>query len=229
VNTADAKELLSKAIMPTGTAWRLLGGLYRAIKAFYRSATKSSIFFLEEELGMASLKHPKKLNMTLELFKPRSVLDLGCGTGWSLEYLLTHGIDAVGVEGSKLAISKSKHVERIINFNLNKELNLNRRFDLIWYVEVVEHIHPTYVHHLMRSFANHSDRVVLSAAPPGQGGEGHFNEQSPEYWIAMFAKYGFDCDATSTAALRQIPESFSSNMLVFHRHGRSCHKADAGD
>jgi cyclopropane fatty-acyl-phospholipid synthase-like methyltransferase len=54
----------------------------------------------------------------LELFQPKTVLDLGCGTGRSLEYLLDHGVDAMGVEGSALAISKARNSERIVRHDL---------------------------------------------------------------------------------------------------------------
>lgn len=218
------KKWLSKLIKPQGTLWRLLAGvshlparLRLTLKRLYRAITKSSIFFEEEELPACSLKHPKKLDMALDLFKPRSVLDLGCGTGRSLDYLLDRGIDVIGVEGSSLAISRASHSERIQKLDLNHEVRLHRRFDLTWCVEVVEHIHQKYVRNLMRALTSHSNLVVLSAAPPGQGGEGHFNEQPPEYWIAMFKEYGFQYDESNTRKLRSVEEAFAENMLVFSR------------
>ena len=166
---------------------------------------------------MCSLQHPQKLQKTLELFNPSSVLDVGCGTGQSLDFFLDRGIDAVGVEGSSLAKAKARHPERIQLFNLNEELQSNRKFDLVWCVEVVEHIHPKYVLNLMKTFSNHSDRVVLSAAHPGQGGEGHFNEQPASYWIELFKRHGFFYDASATDEFKRIEEMFSENMLVFYR------------
>jgi hypothetical protein len=101
--------------------------------------------------------------------------------------------------------------------DLNKEVDLQRKFDLVWSIEVVEHIHPHFVDNLMRSFVNHADRIVLSAAKPGQGGEGHFNEQPDSYWIALFERYGFKFDSTNTLILRGIDEEHSENMFVFYR------------
>jgi len=68
----------------------------------------------------------------------------------------------------------------------------------------------------MKTLTNHADRIVMSAARPGQGGEGHFNEQLPEYWIEKFIARGFKYDEDSTQILRSIDEMFSPNMLVFH-------------
>ncbi len=217
MNQTGMKGLISQVITPESPTYNLLKAIYRSPKALYRRMTKSSIFFAEGELYMASLPLPKKLDLMLELFRPKTVLDLGCGTGWSLSYLIDHGIDAMGVEGSPLAISKSRHAEKIVRHDLNKELNLGRRYDVLWSVEVVEHIHPDYVGTLLKSFSNHADRIVMSAATPGQGGEGHFNEQPPEYWIEKFEKAGYMLDAASTEKFRAIEEWHSENMLVFSR------------
>lgn len=200
--------------------WRTLTAVSAVVfypRTLYRRARKTSIFQFESEMDMCSLFPRGILDETLAIFRPRSVLDLGCGTGRSLEYFLERGIDAAGIEGSALAISKSAHPERIVQADLNREVDLGRSFDLVWSYEVVEHIHPDYVHNLLRSFSNHGDRVVLSAARPGQGGQGHFNEQPPEYWIEKFGEHGYRYDAESTERLRAVPEEFAGNMLVFRR------------
>ncbi len=151
------------------------------------------------------------------MFRPSSVLDLGCGVGRALEYFHDRGIDVQGVEGSELAISKAKYPDKILQYNLEKELNLKKRFDLIWSFEFVEHIHPKYVDNLLKTFSNHSDKVVVSAAPPGQGGDGHFNEQLPVYWIEKFKQYGYAFDQPRSEELRKLEDSYSQNLIVFER------------
>ena len=59
----------------------------------------------------------------IELFDPKTVLDLGCGTGKALDYFLSKHIEVIGVEGSKIAISIANHPELIIKYNLENELN----------------------------------------------------------------------------------------------------------
>lgn len=217
----NIKELARKIMSEDGRIWKTLRYVHHSstdsVRGMYRRVTQNSIFFNEEELGMCSLQHPKKLAMTLHLFKPHSVLDIGCGTGVSLDFFLQRGIDVLGVEGSSLAIDRAQHPERIQLANLNEELNLNRSFDLIWCLEVAEHIHPKFVNNFIKTFVNHTNRVVLSAAQPGQGGEGHFNEQPADYWIELFRKNGFAYDEASTKELQGVDEMFSENMLVFYR------------
>lgn len=177
----------------------------------------TSIFFFKEELWMASLFPQKIIDRTIELFNPKSILDLGCGTGKSLDYFISKGIDAVGVEGSVLAIHKAKNPRAILRYNLNKELNLNKKFELIWSFEFVEHIHPKYIDNLLKTFSNHSDKIVISTAKPNQGGDGHFNEQPETYWIKQFEKHGYRLNKDKTEELRSIDEQFAKNMLVFER------------
>jgi SAM-dependent methyltransferase len=215
------KTIAGKAISPfiprESKAWDSLSRTYDRVKNHIRALTKNSIFVEEQELHMCSLAHEKKLDIVLELFKPASVLDVGCGTGRALSYLRDKGVDAFGVEGSDLAISRSRHPKQIVKHNLNRELNLGRRFDLVWCAEVVEHIHPRYERNLVRTLVNHADLLVITAAQPGQGGEGHFNEQPFEYWISRFASYGYSYDEPTTLKLRAVPEPYSENVLVFRR------------
>ena len=179
--------------------------------------TRNSIFATTRELHMCSLFPQKTLDETIAIFAPTSVLDIGCGSGVSMDYFLSKGIDAVGVEGSTMAISNARNSKQIVQFDLRRELDLNRRFDLVWSYEFVEHIHPRYVTNLARSFSNHADRLVLSAAPPGQTGLGHFNEQPSSYWIEKFADLGYSYNERAAERLRATGEVYSQSMLVFER------------
>jgi SAM-dependent methyltransferase len=215
------KTIAGKAISPfirrDSSAWAKLSRAYDVVKNFIRALTKNSIFVEEQELHMCSLAHEQKLDLIMELFKPTSALDIGCGTGRALSYLREKGVETIGVEGSDLAISRARHPSHIVKHNLNRELNLRRRFDVVWCAEVVEHIHPRYEKNLLRTMVNHSDLIILTAAQPGQGGEGHFNEQPFEYWIGRFRALGYSYDESTTLKLRAIPEPYSENILVFHK------------
>lgn len=119
---------------------------------------KSSIISSENDLFTASSLPNKLIDKALETFQPQSILDLGCGTGQAVSYFLSQGItDIIGIEGSTVAIAKSKVSNYLMQFDLNQELNLGRKFDLIFSYEFVEHIHPNYLDNLLKSFSNHSD------------------------------------------------------------------------
>ena len=122
-----------------------------------------------------------------------------------------------GVEGSPEAIAASPHPEKAMCWNLNEPLDLKRTFDLVYSFEVVEHIHPRYVENLLQSFSNHGNRIVITAARPGQGGAGHFNEQPPQYWIEKFQTMGYRCSESATAELKACEDIWADNLLVFER------------
>ena len=196
-------------------AYNFYYAVYDRIVEAIRKFTKSGIFFRYSELPMCSIYPEKTLEEVIKSLKPGSVLDLGCGVGKALDFFYEHKIECAGVDGSGLAIRKAQHPELIKKFNLNNELNLNKKFDLVWAFEFVEHIHPDYVENLIKTFSNHSDRVIISAARPGQGGEGHFNEQNDAYWIQKFKEYGYSLNPELTSRFRSLGEKFSGNMYVF--------------
>ena len=179
---------------------------------------KDSTFTSSDDLFMCSLFPKKVLDTVLLELKPKSVLDVGCGVGISLEYLINNNIDAWGIENSTLAISNSKVKSRIIKHNLKKVLNLNKKFDLVWCYEVIEHIHPKYEEFFLTSLMNHSDKILISAAKPGQGGHGHFNEKEPAYWIERFKKMGYIYDHKFTSRVKTPMEADSENLLYFIRN-----------
>ncbi|MBX9782824.1 MAG: class I SAM-dependent methyltransferase [Chitinophagaceae bacterium] len=196
---------------------RLIQIVKEKAERFYIVLRKDSTFTSKKDLFMCSLFPEKVLDIVTTEVKPLSVLDVGCGIGLSLQYYLSKGIDAVGIENSNIAISQSGVKEKIVKYNLNKELNLNRIFDLVWCFEVIEHIHPDYETAFLKTLTNHSSNILISAAKPGQGGHGHFNEQLPGYWISKFKQLGYQYDERFTEKLKATNETHCENLLFFKR------------
>lgn len=219
-------RIRAKSLLRRGTpAYRLASGIYQAVERVFlprrsseaRDVGTNSIFTEEAELPMCSLFPLKALERVMERFSPASLLDVGCGTGVSLEWFVKRGVDAWGLEGSPLAASKSKVRDRITVHDLTKPWGDERRFDLVWSFEVAEHIHPDDVECLMDVLTGHAPLVVVSAARPGQGGCGHLNEQEPAYWIGKFSARGFDYDEGESEAFRSLDEPLCENLLVFRQ------------
>lgn len=131
--------------------------------------------------------------LLIEMFSPKSVIDVGCGLGSFLKIFIDNNIvDVRGVEGKWLDKSKLLIDENyILTADIEKGFDLHRRFDLAICLEVAEHLHESNADNLIQNLTRLSDVVVFSAAIPYQGGQNHINEQWIDYWQELFGKYGF--------------------------------------
>ena len=208
------KSLRNFYIKAYTIAYRAKSMIIRGIKLHI---THDSIFFDDEALWMCGFSHKKKVSNVLQEFAPKNILDIGCGLGNTVKEFRSRGIEASGLEGSELAIRRSEVADFIQQANLNFPLDLKRKFDLVWCVEVLEHIHPKYVQNIVGTICRHGDTLLISAAPLGQHGELHFNEQPQEYWIEKFQKQGFSLDREQTSTFQKIDEEFSQSVMIFKR------------
>lgn len=167
------------------------------------------------------LYHPLADALYAEL-RPRSVVDVGCGTGIMLARLAERGIEIRGVEGSRAAIAASPVGDRIEHWDLIRGVPHLGRYDLCLCIEVAEHLPPASGPSLVAGLARLSDVIVFTAATPGQGGMAHVNERPHEYWISRFAELGFE-ESPLRDRLREtvasIPDApwVQKNLHVFQR------------
>jgi hypothetical protein len=134
-------------------------------------------------------------NLLREQLKIASVLDIGCARGtWLKAWQDSGTADIAGVDGDyvdadELVIPSSSFVAA----DLARSIDLQRKFDLVQSLEVAEHIRSDSADQFVENLVRHSTGIVLfSAAPPGQGGEFHVNEQPYDYWRQKFRKHGFE-------------------------------------
>jgi SAM-dependent methyltransferase len=134
--------------------------------------------------------------LIFEVFRPASILDIGCGTGaWLRTFIDMYKLDDVrGVDGNYIKDSFRKiPKEKFTEYDLTNFYDAGRQFDMSLSVEVGEHLPDSSSDNLVKSLTNAAKCVVFSAAMPGQGGTYHINEQNPEYWAEKFAKHGYVC------------------------------------
>jgi SAM-dependent methyltransferase len=125
--------------------------------------------------------------------RPASVVDIGCGRGaWLAEWrrlgVEIRGLDFSAASSEELCIPKASF-EAV---DLVKGFAIEQRFDLAQCLEVAEHLPANCARGLVASLAKTSDIILFSAAPPGQGGENHVNEQPYEYWRDLWREQGFE-------------------------------------
>lgn len=160
----------------------------------------------------------------VEMFQPKSVLDVGCGIGTWLKCFNNFGIaDTKGIDGDYVDREQLKRYIDISQFepvDLTYPFDLHKTFDLVLSLEVAEHLPAASAHGFIKSLCKHGDTVVFSAAIPGQGGQNHVNEQWKEYWIDMFLDFGFkpyDLLRWKIWNNKKVDWWYKQNILVFSK------------
>ena len=100
-------------------------------------------------------------------------------------------------------------------------------YDWIISLEVGEHIPQKYEQTFLDNIARHAGKgIILSWAPPKQGGHGHVNCQPFEYIVDQLEKRGFDLDKESSAKLQAACKVgwLKRNTNVYRR--KSSHTAN---
>jgi hypothetical protein len=136
------------------------------------------------------------MQIILPIYKPNSIIDLGCGSGsWlhtiSKEYKISEflGVDGHWIDENELLIPQTN----FNTHNLQDVYTPNRKFDMAISMEVAEHLNEEYADNFVTSLVNSSDLILFSAAIPSQGGTNHFNERKQSYWKYIFSKKGYEC------------------------------------
>jgi len=154
---------------------------------------------------------------------PRTVLDVGCGTGSWLRAALNLGAEEVlGIDGAEIPPGLL-HVasENIRTADLGSPLDLGRRFDLVLCLETAEHLEPEQAGVLADSLVRHGDLILFSAAAPGQDGIHHVNLQWPSYWQKLFNDRGFACSDAVRWSIWENPRIepwYRQNMMMVSRN-----------
>lgn len=130
----------------------------------------------------------------LGIFKPCSVIDVGCGRGSWLKAFSEEGVlNLVGIDGAWN--SQENIIDPIIDFiplDLNKPLmNFEHKFDLAISLEVAEHLRTESSITFVRNIISLADIVMFGAAYKKQGGVDHSNEQLHSYWAKIFIDNDF--------------------------------------
>ena len=137
-----------------------------------------------------------------------SIVDIGCGRGYSTKYFSDCGIESVGIEGDPRAIETAVFKGKIIlnDYTVSSALTDKDKFDLCYSCEFVEHVEEKYVDNFLYDFAK-CKYVAFTHALPGQGGFHHVNEQNDIYWINKMQDIGYQVDLLYSIDLRKLVEN----------------------
>jgi len=158
-------------------------------------------------------------------FKPESILEFGCGIGLYLEYLENNFIinELYGIEPRPPLVTNQKR--KLIALDITQQgipLSLFRTFDLVYSIEVLEHIDEKYHVDIIRYLCISSKKwLIFSAAQPGQEGVGHISCKELDYWINLIKNNGFLLSKKKTQQIRDACDAKNlnhrKNLMVFKK------------
>jgi SAM-dependent methyltransferase len=162
--------------------------------------------------------------LVMELVRPQSVIDLGCGLGAWLSVFREQGVkDIWGVDGDWIQKDFLQiPPDRFQTYDLALPFTRDRQFDLVMSLEVAEHLPPASAPVLVDSLVNLGPVILFAAAIPCQGGLNHINEQWPEYWAELFSQrnYGVvDCLRKQIWHNPRVKYEHAQNILLFVDQG----------
>lgn len=149
---------------------------------------------------------------------PSSVIDFGCGDGSFLRWFKEMGAKSlVGVDQhgpDDWAKKGGLHVR----LDLTQPINLGVKADLVVCLEVAEHLPEISADTLVANLVAHGARILFSAAPIGQGGTDHLNEQPMEYWIEKFKAHNYYIQDIIRHRLHgEVSPWYRANTVLFCR------------
>lgn len=123
--------------------------------------------------------------------QPKRLVDLGAGCGVYSHFFEKRGVSVVAIDGVRPPPEHSFPIPVQIRDLTEPFENVWGAFDLALCLEVAEHIPESLCGALLDNLLRFSDRLILSAAQPNQGGRHHVNERPKRYWVAKLAEKGF--------------------------------------
>jgi len=187
--------------------------------------TKSTVKYIHDENTHNQTDPSILVPLFMEMFSPRSVCDVGCGTGNFLYAFKNNGVGKVtgfdGTWANKELLAKHLAKDEFVTIDFEGALpQPPQKFDLALNLEVAEHVSEKRSDDLIDFLTGLSDTIVFGAAIPGQGGFNHINEQWEEYWEAKFNKRGYkkyDIIRHRIISNKAISWWYRQNMVVYSK------------
>jgi SAM-dependent methyltransferase len=180
--------------------------------------------YFEWQAERAAVSARAVVPLLIELVRPSSVVDLGCGTGAWPQVFVEHGVeDVVGIDGPYIEPAQLRiPAERFVAADLSDPPELGRTFDLAITLEAVHYVPEERAPAIVAALASWAPVVYFSAAVPHQTGGPGLNRQWPAYWAELFAAEGLRCYDVFRPRLWEHPRVdwwYAQNGLLFARDG----------
>jgi hypothetical protein len=166
-------------------------------------------------------------------YTPETAADVGCGEGWWTVALARAGVQTTALDGPGgggalelappgMARFVARDLRRTVNEDPTDPARLAERAGFAVCLEVAEHLPADRADALVSWLCDWAPVLIFSAAIPGQGGQGHVNEQWPDYWSERFNRAGMFVTGRVRMAIwddDEIEHWYRQNLLLVWRPG----------
>lgn len=186
------------------------------------NATPYDVGFFQRNQPVSLSSAQKIVPFLLEVIKPRSVVDVGCGDGtWLSEFYGCGITDILGLDGDYVTPDQLRIPNQFFQSrDLQRDHQVPRTFDLALSLEVAEHVPQEFATLFVHFLCSLAPVVLFSAAIPGQAGINHVNEQWQSYWADKFAVEDFapiDCIRPRVWEEPAVAVWYAQNSLLYVR------------
>jgi glycosyltransferase involved in cell wall biosynthesis len=154
-----------------------------------------------------------------ENFKDKKVRDIGCGPGIYVQAIKEYNEDVKGYDIDERIKNKP-------NLEIKSLFEVDDPSDVIICLEVAEHIETKLNNEIVDSIYRNikpGGTLIWTAAFPGQGGDGHINCQTRDFWLKKFTEKGLNYNLKVTEELKEYIVKgpymgwFIMNLIVFNK------------
>jgi len=141
----------------------------------------------------------------IEVLGVHSVLDIGCGRGFSTSWFAFHGCDVICAEGSHDAIERSvlpNPEKQVVEHDFSRgPWWPEKTYDAAWSVEFLEHVGTEFHFNYVTAFRKAA--LIFVTASTGNGWH-HVEVHKRPWWIRKYESYGFKYSEELTNEAKDI-------------------------
>lgn len=156
---------------------------------------KNKFYLRHRALTISSSK--KIIELFPDFFNPKSILDIGCGTGeWIQAFKDRYsscnfsGVDGDWVKEDDLICKNINFTNMDLKCELSSKV-FNKKYDLVCCLETITDIPENRGKILIKEITNITKLCLFSSGTPVQNHDPHVNIQWQSYWHNLFVQNGF--------------------------------------